>query len=202
VRANLVANRRKYSRYLIVVGVILLIGVFIFFKRDWFVAAVVNRQPITTVELYQSLKAKYGEEILTQIIRDKLIIQEASRRGVRVNQEELDNRIKEVEEQVGGKEQLSQALAQNNLTEENFRTQIRIQLLVEKMLEDKISVSEEEIDKFIADNPDDPNVAGTDDDKGPNREAISEQLRADKLNQEFQTWYQELEKKSSIIKFI
>jgi len=202
LRSNFLANKQKYSRYLIVLGVILLVGVLAFVKKDWFVAAVVNRQPITTFELYQNLKTKYGEEVLTQIIRDKLIFQEANRHNLRVSQSEIDKRIKEVEGQVGGQEQLKEALRSRNIAESDFRTQIKTQILVEKLLEDQIKVSEGEVDDFIAQNPSDPNVAGTEDGKGPNREALREQLRSEKLNEKFQSWYQNLEKKANILKFI
>jgi parvulin-like peptidyl-prolyl isomerase len=201
IGANFQANRQKYSRYLIVAGVIVLIAVFAFLKKDWFVVAVINREPVTSIELYQNLKAKYGEEVLAQIIRDKLIAQEANRLNISANQEEVDKKIKEVEDQLGGKEQLQQALAQSSITENDFRNQIKTQLLVEKILANKIGVDDKEIDDFISQNPTDPLVLGSDDNKGPNREEIRKQLRSNKLNQEFQTWYDELEKKSSILRF-
>jgi parvulin-like peptidyl-prolyl isomerase len=202
LRSNIENNRQKYARYLIVIGIVVLIGLFAYWKKDWFVVGVVNREPITSVEFYQGLKAKHGEAVLREIIRDKLILQEARRQNVRVTQEDVDKKFQELEGRYGGAEGLAAALEQNNLTEQAVRDSFRILISAEKILDSKTQVSEEEIDKFIKDNPDDINVAGTDDKKGPNREAISEQLKQSKFDSEYAKWYAELEEKASILEFI
>ncbi len=202
VRSNLQKNRTLYSRYLIVIGIVLLVGMFAFWKKDWFVVATINNQPVTSIEFYQNLKAKSGQEVLDQIIRDKIISQEAASKGIIVSPSDIDKKVKEVEDQVGGKEELKAALTSRNITENDFRNQIKIQLLVEKLLEKDIKVSEKEIDDYIAQNPEDQFVKGADPKDKKVREEISKTIKSNKLNEKFQTWYSELEKKAKISKFI
>ena len=202
IKNNIQKNRFLYSRYLIIVGIVVLIGLFAFWKKDWFVVAVVNNQPITSVEFYQNLKAKSGQEVLDQIIRDKIISQEAASKGVVVSPSDIDKKIKEIEGQVGGKEQLKAALTSRNITETDFRNQIKIQLLVERLLEKDIKVSEKEIDDYIAKNPEDQNVLGANTKDKKVRDEISKTIKSNKLNEKFQSWYSKLEKKAKINKFI
>jgi len=202
VRNNIEKNRSLYARYLIIGGIIVLVGLFSFWKKDWFVVATVNNQPITTIEFYQNLKAKNGREVLDQIIRDKIISQEAAKKGIVVTPADIDKRIKEIENQIGGKDQLKAALTSRGITEVDFRSQIKIQLFVEKLLEKDIKVSEKEIDDYINRNPEDPNIAGKDPKDKKLREEISKTIKSNKLNDKFQTWYSNLEKQAKINKFI
>ncbi len=202
IKANIQKNRALYSRYLIITGVVVLVGLFAFWKKDWFVVAVVNNQPITSVELYQNMKSKYGQEILNQLIRDKIITQEAAKKGIVISQADIDKKISEFETQVGGKDQLKAALTSNNISESDFRNNVKTQLMVEKLLEKDIQVSDKEIDDYIAKNPTDPNVASANTKDQKVRDKIRSQLRSNKLNDKFQSWYSDLEKKSSITKFI
>lgn len=193
LQTNFASHRSLYLRYLIVTLVIILITAFVFVKRSWFIAATVNNQPITTLELYQNLKSRYGQEILDELIRNKLISQEAARKGVSVAQGDIDKKIAEVEKQVGGKEALSAALSQRNLTQKDFETQIRTQLLVEKLLEKDITVSDKEVTDYIAQNPEST--------KGQSKDDVRSQLRSNKLNDKFTSWYASLQKNAKISKF-
>ncbi len=194
IRKNISNNRTLYTRYLAITLVVVALGAFLFFKKNWFVAAVVNNQPITTVEYYQNLKAKDNKEILNQIVRDKLISQEANKNGIVLSQEDLDKKTGEIEKQLGGKEQLKQALESRGISETEFKNQIRIQLLVEKLLKDKIKVEDKEIDEYIANNKDNSSL-GVD---IKDRNAVKDQLQNEKLNEKFQSWYDELQKKAKI----
>jgi parvulin-like peptidyl-prolyl isomerase len=202
IKENVNRNRALYSRYLIITGIVVLVGLFAFWKKDWFVVAMVNNQPITSVEFYQNLKAKSGQEVIDQIIRDKIISQEASTKGVVASPKDIDDRVKEIEDQIGGKDQLKSALTSRNISESDFRNQIKTQILVEKLLEKEIQVSEKEIDEYIAKNPEDQNVVGADTKDKKVRDEIKKTIRSNKLNEKFQSWYSELEKKAKITKFI
>lgn len=198
IRSNISANKNLYTRYLVITLIVIALGAFFFFKKNWFVAAVVNNQPITTVEYYQNLKAKDSKQVLNQIVRDKLISQEASNKGVVISSEEMDKKVSEIEEQLGGNEQLKQALETRNITEAEFRNQIRIQLIVEKLLESEIKVSDQEVEDYIAQNKDSTTLGIDVNDK----EAVREQLQNEKLNEKFQPWYETLQQNAKIYIFI
>lgn len=198
IRNNFRENKNLYVRYGVITLIIILIGVFVFFKKNWFVVAVVNGQPITSVDFYQNLKAKSGKDVLDQMIRDRLVAQEAVKKGITIAESDINKKVSEIEKQVGGKEQLKSALIARSITEAEFRNQIKLQLTVEKILAKDIAVTDKEVDDFIAKNPTDPNVAS---DKGPNKTAIKEQLKSQKLNEKFQPWYDKLEKDAKISRF-
>lgn len=198
IRKNIADNKKLYTRYLVITLVVVALGAFLFFKKDWFVAAVVNNQPITTVEYYQNLKTKDNKQVLNQIIRDKLITQEANKNGIVISQADLDKKISEIQKQLGGKEGLQQALESRGIKEEEFKNQIRVQLIVEKLLADQIKVTDKEVEEYIAKNKDSA-VLGVDiNDKA----AVKEQLQNEKLNDKFQTWYEQLQKNAKIYTFI
>lgn len=198
IRKNIVDNRTLYTRYAVITFIVVAIGAFVFLKKDWFVAAVVNNQPITTVEYYQNLKAKDNKQILNQIIRDKLITQEANEQGVVISEDDLKKKTSEIEKQLGGNEQLKQALESRSINEEEFKNQIRVQLIVEKLLADQIKVSDKEVEDYIAQNKDNA-ALGVD---TSNKAAVREQLQNEKLNDKFQSWYEELQKNAKIYTFI
>lgn len=198
IKNNLQKNKKLYLRYGAIIVVVILIGAFAFLKKNWFVAAIVNGQPITTVEFYQNLKDQNGKEVLEQIIRNKVIMQEANKKGINVDNSEINKKLAEIEKQVGGKDQLKAALEARNITDKAFKDQIKIQIIVEKLLSKDTAVSDKEIDDYITNNPSDPNVAL---EKGPDREEIKKQLSSQKLNDKFETWYLKLEKNSNIVKF-
>lgn len=198
LRSNFQKNKNLYVRYFIITLIVVVIGVFAFLQKNWFVVAVINGQPITTVEYYQNLKAQNGKDVLDQMIRNKLIFQEATKKGINISDKDIDTKLGEIEKQVGGKDQLKSALQARNISDQDFRTQIKVQLIVEKILEKETAVSEKEIDDFIAKNPSDPNVTSS---GGPNRSEIKKQLQAQKLNEKYQSWYSGLEKAAKISRF-
>jgi len=198
LRTNYLHNKNLYVRYLIITVIVVVIGVFAFVEKSWFVVAVVNGQPITSVEFYQNLKTTSGKDVLDQMIRNKLIFQEASKKGINITDKDIDNKLTEIEKQVGGKEQLESALQARNISDQDFRVQVKVQLIVEKILEKQTAVSEKEIDDYIAKNPTDQNVTAK---GGPDRAAIKDQLHAQKLNDQYQTWYSNLEKSAKILRF-
>lgn len=195
---NFKKNKNLYVRYFVITLVVVVIGVFAFLEKSWFVVAVINGQPITTVEYYQNMKAQSGKDVLEQMIRNKLIFQEAAKKGVNINEKDIDTKLAEIEKQVGGKDQLKSALQARNISEQDFRIQIKVQLIVEKILEKEIAVTDKEIEDFIAKNPTDSNVTAS---GGPNKAEIKKQLQSQKLNDKYQSWYSSLEKAAKINRF-
>lgn len=198
LRSNFQKHKNLYVRYFVITVIVVVIGVFAFLEKSWFVVAVVNGQPITTIEYYQNLKATDGNNVLNQMITNKLIFQEAAKKGINISDKDIDAKLADIEKQVGGKKQLESALQARNISNADFRTQIKVQLIVEKILAKQIQVTDKEVDDFIAKNPTDPNVTAS---GGPNRAAIKAQLQSQKLNDQYQTWYSGLEKAANIARF-
>jgi hypothetical protein len=181
-------------------GVIILliaIGVFFlfWFNKGLFLAGNINGRILTSLQFYNDLKKASGQTVFNSIVRETLIKQEAARLGVSASKEDIDKKIQEIEKRLGGKENLDTALAQNQATVEDLREQFTIQVLVEKILGDQLKVTDEEINKYIADNKEATATAKL------SKDEIIQAVKTEKLNEKFGPWYQELESKAKIIPY-
>lgn len=142
----------------------------------------VDKRPITQLEYLQALEQKYGREVKEQLIVERLVNEEALKREVRVSNEEIEAEIKKIEEGQGGKENLSQILQVQGITQVEFRKLVRLQLLKQKMFGKDVEVSEEDIKKYLESQNQSPAI----DDK--QKEEIRSQLRLQKINNDFNNW--------------
>lgn len=175
----------------IAIGVaVILIIVALFFAKGIFVAATVNGSPISRWSVVKQLEKEGGKQALESIIDKKLIENELTKQKITVTQEEIDGEIKKIEAQVtaqGGT--LEMALTQQGLTEEKLREQITIQKKLEKLLADKVAVTDAEIDAYIKDSktalPKDVKMEDF-------RKQVGEQLKQQKFQSEAQQWVSDL----------
>lgn len=168
------------------IGIVALILIGLFFAKGFFIAATVNGSPISRWSVIKELEKQGGKQAIEAIIDQKIIKAELDKQKIAVTTEEVDGEIKKIEEQVaaqGGT--LDMALQQQGMTKEKLVEQITVQKRVEKLLGDKIVVTEEEIDKYIEASKVTPPKDMTKEDF---RKQISEQLKKQKLQQEGQQW--------------
>jgi antitoxin component HigA of HigAB toxin-antitoxin module len=112
-------------------------------------AAVVNGDRITNREYYYRLDQAYGSAIVSQLVEEELVKQEAEEQGIVATEEEIDEDIAEITEQVGGEEQLNTSLEAYNLTMEDLERQIEIDIIIRKMIEPTIEYAEEDVMAFF-----------------------------------------------------
>ncbi len=182
----------KKPKPLLIIAVLLVIAaiVALFLNKDLLVAATVNGSPISRVSIIKELEKQGGKQTLETIINQKLIDTELLKQGITVTPEEVDEEIKKIEAQVvsqGGT--LAEALATEGLTEEKLREQIGDQKKLEKILADKIAVSDEEIDTYLKENKATPPEGVTEEDF---KNQLREQLKQQKFQQEAQKWVADL----------
>lgn len=181
--------RRDYI-IILVLGLALLA----YYKKGWFVAATVNSQPISSIEINQKLNTLYKEQVLGQIINERILQQEADKKGLIITKTQIDEKIKKLEEQYGGGETLDSILAQQGMTREDLRSQTKVQLIVEKLYGDEASPSEEEIVKFMQDNKDTPEATN----EARFRQIAQEQTKQEKLSKIFAEKFQALKQSAKI----
>lgn len=135
-------------------------------KKD--VVAIVNGDPIlkedferlySTIENYyarlvgasvedpkfQEMMAKVRGQLLESMINEKLLLQEANRRNIKVPSQDVEAHINMLKERYG--EAFTNALVQQGLTEDEYRKELAEQMIVNKLREEvtkDISVTEEE----------------------------------------------------------
>ena len=94
---------------------------------------------------------------------------------------------------------LNVALQAQGMTMGDLRTQLKLRNLVEKLLADKIRVSDKEVADYIAKNKD---SLPQDKSESEIKKNVEEQLKQQKLATASQSWLQELNKNAKINYFV
>jgi foldase protein PrsA len=138
----------------IVLAVLLAVNIAGKAKSSDDVAALVNGEPINKDELFEVMYATGGKEALEQLIAKKLIIQEAVKSGLEISEEELEKEITDIiDESFGGSyEDFVSVLELYGLSEDAFREDARLNLLVRKLAMAGIETTEEEALQFYEEN--------------------------------------------------
>ncbi|HVM12834.1 MAG TPA: peptidylprolyl isomerase [Egibacteraceae bacterium] len=96
----------------------------------------------------EAFEQQVQAEILTGLIRSRLLHQGAEELGVELTEEDIDAKREEIIEEVGGEEAFEQIVEDNNLTEETIRSQLRdlaMQDLVGEELTADLAADDEEV---------------------------------------------------------
>jgi peptidyl-prolyl cis-trans isomerase C len=136
------------------------------------VLALVNNQPVYAWEVnlimpqVQAEMARQGQQpdrntvmqaSLQQVIRSRLLTQEARRLGLTPNPERIEQTLREIEKQAGGAEQFYAQLGQMGVSPPQFRVSIIegefIRALVEETIQPEIQVTAQEVETFYNENP-------------------------------------------------
>lgn len=194
---SLIGFRDK--RLVIIAGVILvaLVG---YLAKGLFVAALVNGVPVSRISVIRELESQGGGQTLDTLVTELLIKQEATKNKIVVSQEDIDDKISEIEETVIGPGQtLDDLLAFQGLTREEFGERLKIQLELEMLLEERINVSDEEVEEIFEQSKDSyPETLS----ESEIREQISDQLMQSKLQTEIQSFIDELKANASLQYFV
>ena len=179
----------------------LVCGIFIlyFLYRNEIIAiAFINGQPVTLTEVVKIYTSPEEENVLDRIISEKLIEYEAKKRNIHVRSEEIAEEIARIEkEAISNGMTLAQLLKESDKTAKDLEKDVKIKIIIYKILSEDIELSEYEIDKFIKENPDlYENLS-----EEETRERVRRLLIDAKLQDEYGSWIQEA-KASSEIKYI
>ncbi len=136
------------KRFVLGLAAIIIFSILYLFK-GLFVAAVVNGQPISRISVVRDLERRSGAETLDSLITQALIFQEAKKQNVTVTDEEIDSVLKEIEASLKDQGGLEELLLLQGMTKDDLVDQIQLQKLIEKILADKITVTESEIKEYI-----------------------------------------------------
>jgi hypothetical protein len=161
-------------------------------------AAIVNGKRIYMGEFHDKLVKDYGDTAISQMIDEKLIHSKAEQEGVEITEEDIDEEMKQLEEDYGGKEALDNQLEMNNTSREQLRDQIETILIVQKILGDDIEITEEEKKEFFEQYKDVLFSDNADPTYEEAEEKIEEILIEQKVSQELQPWLKEIKSEASI----
>ncbi|MCJ7805098.1 SurA N-terminal domain-containing protein [Patescibacteria group bacterium] len=190
----------RLPRWGIILIVVLGILGLAFIFRSLFVAALVNGRPVFRVQVISELEKQSGKTALDSLVSNQLILQEAFKKNIVIPTADVDNEVTRVEGLL--KEQgtnLQDALTSQGLTMADWRDQIKIQMMLEKLLADKLTVTDAEIQDYFTKNKDvfDKNAKLAD-----VKDQIIGQLKQQKLRDAYMIWIQDLKSKAKINYFI
>lgn len=187
------------SRIILVITVVILISLLLYFKNI-FIAAMVNNQPITRWSIDRELEKQGGQQVLEAKITEALILQEGQKQKINISQADIDEEIKKIEEQVKGQGQdLDSLLKLQGQTREGLVKQIKMKLIVEKIIGRDLQISDEKVKEYFDQNK-------TIYPKGTTFEAKKDEIKTQLFQQEmatkFQTWLEDIKKQAKIYYFL
>ncbi len=204
-RGNIIKEKYSIKRFVtrrnfIAVLALIILGILLYVFKGFFVAASVNGQPITRIELIRELEKKSGKQTLDSLVTKNLILQEMRKKNIKVTDTEVNAEMKKIEDALSKQGRtLTDALSQQGLTQQDLREQLKIQKMIEKLFAKDVVVTDKEIDKYIEDNKD--SLPQGQDEKTL-RASVLAQLKQQKLTSKFQTWLQEIQKNAKIQYFV
>jgi hypothetical protein len=180
-----------------VVIALVFLGVFAF-KKGWLVAAMVDGKPIFTYQLTGSLVSRFGQQALESMITESLIVGEADKNGITITQADIDTRENEMVKSFGGNMKIEDVLKFQGMTKADFDAQIKLQLLVEKILGKDIKLSDSELDQYISTNS--ARLVSTS--SAEIKEEAKKLFVEEQINKKIQPWFLDLKNKAKISKFL
>jgi len=185
----------KAVRIIVLLTAILLFALAL--SKGYVLVALVNNKPIFRFQLNSTLVSRFGKQTLEGMISEALIGEEARKLGVTVTQEEIDAQEETVLKSFGGKVSLDELLKFQGTTKAEFDGQIKLQLLVNKMLQKDVAVTDEEIAAYKETN----RAIMVSSDEADLTEEARTALTEQKINEKIQPWFTELKNKAKIFKF-
>lgn len=178
-----------------IAGIIaLILAAVLYYFRGMFVVARVNGAFVTRKDYVAEMQRLSGKRALDNVITLELVQQEAKKKKISVSNKEVEAETQKVRNGLTAQGQtLEQALKENGMTMSDLNQQVKIQLMIKKLLADKIKVSDKEVTAYIAENKETAPQS---------KETVREQLESQKLNQAFGPWISDLKAKSKINTFI
>lgn len=203
VSENYLQGKSTRNSYLtkknIILLVILLLIILVWKFKGYFVAALVNGQPISRFELNDRMTRQFGDQTLDNIINERLILSAARQKGVFITSDEIKTREKQIEGRLDGKMSLSEALSAQGMTEDMFKKQLEVQISLEKLFGKEATVSAKEIDDYISKNSQDYKSAT---DPAAVQEEVKSILVQQKSSELFDNWFSDIRKNADIKKFL
>ncbi|MEN2767508.1 peptidylprolyl isomerase [Ornithinibacillus xuwenensis] len=133
--------------------VVLIVAVFNIGDKESYVASI-NGKKISETELNELLVSQYGTDVLNSLITEKVIEEEIEKQDIEVTQEEIDAEKEEYYEYYGGEEAFLETLSYSGVSVEDFESDLELYIATNKLMEDDIAITEEEMETYFEENKD------------------------------------------------
>lgn len=185
-------NRRKI--YILLFVNFLIFGLFI--TQKYFVSAYVNRIPIWRFSIIKTLEKQGGKQVLETEIGKLLLMQEAKKNNLSISAGEINEEIDKIKSNLSEQGiDYETALSTQQITEADLINNIKLQKISERLLADKVVITDEEIAEYFEKNktffPENSTLENSTD-------QIRARLSQQKLSQKLQTYLSELRQKAVV----
>ncbi|MBP9751492.1 MAG: hypothetical protein KBD19_01350 [Candidatus Moranbacteria bacterium] len=187
---------KKYRKPAMIAAALLAVLGAAYQYKGVFISAVVDGTPISRLSVIRELEKQAGSQALDRLITKKLVDAEVARKKIVIFPADMDAEVKKIEDSVikqGGT--LKEALDQQEMTEEDLREQLLLQKQLEKILGDKIDVTDEDVARYVEQGGG-AAPAGLSEEEF--NDQIREQLKGQKFNVEVGKWITAAKAKASI----
>lgn len=191
-------RRPGFSRRWVFIGLALLFVILLAANKGLVLAAVVNGKPIFSWQLNNTMRTRYGQQTLEGMIGESLIASEARKSGVLITDADIQAKQKEILSSLGTDVNVADFLKFQGLTEADFHQQLRVQLTVEKLLTRDLTITETDIDTYIATN----RALLTATEPAALRDEAKKAIIGNTVSEKLQSWFLELRQKSNVMKFL
>jgi foldase protein PrsA len=106
------------------------------------VVAKVNDENITQSQLNEELNKQYGYETLQNLINQVLVLQEAKKKNITVNEKEIEEEIYKTALNMGGIEKLKDQLKARKVNFNDYKQKVKLDLLLRKLVVSELSEDE------------------------------------------------------------
>jgi foldase protein PrsA len=161
-------------------------------------AGTINNQPIWRWDLEKRLVARSGNQVFEEMVNESLLKSAATKKGITVTDAELNQKVKEIEKSLNGQISLADALSQQGMSMDEFRRQVSLQIMVEKLTADSVKVSDDDITKYIDQNK----SLLTATDEASMRAEAKQNLIREKQSTAFQKIFDDLKKAAKIKNYL
>lgn len=190
----------KNRRSLILAIIVIVLAIAVFFGKNLIIAATVNGQPISRLAIIKDLEAQSGKAALDSIVTRTLVFQEANKKNITASEKDIDNEVSRIQKQFQAQGQnLDALLATQGLTRERFRDEVKVQILVTKILGNQVKVTDKEFEEFLAKNQD---LINNEKDQEAAKKSLRQQMEQQKLAQKYQEWIANVKKNAKIQYFV
>ena len=123
------------------------------FRKPFQVIATIGDRTITYRELERYGMETYGRDLVSQLLERYAVELEAEHLGIRVTEAELEQELALMQEGYDSEAQFYETMAELGMTRMMLLEDIRHRLLLEKIATRDIEVTDEELDRYIAEHP-------------------------------------------------
>ncbi len=110
--------------------------------------AKIGSETITSTQLRSELEKVGGKSVLGRMIDQEVIRQAAKKQNLTVSDQDVQEELNNFKQQFPSEDAFNQALANEGMTMEEFKSQVKDRLLLDKLATKDVQVSQEDIKKY------------------------------------------------------